>query len=170
MSQCYNVTMSQCHNVTVTRAQEVARGVVLTFKRFQTPTTLFKHLPTPESGVQTLATTTVQTVFKRSHHCSNRCSNGCSNGCSDLEFESILSGSIQAQHSSFRPPKWKMAKKKSTKRKWGCLRSLGSIFSFRKWDSEGQYKRNMCLNTSIGAVQTPVWTALREVFKRLNSI
>lgn len=81
------------------------RGVVLTFKRFQTPTTLFKHLPTPESGVQTLATTTVQTVFKRSHHCSNRCSNGCSNGCSDLEFESILSGSIQAQHSSFRPPK-----------------------------------------------------------------
>ena len=44
------------------------RLFVLTFKRFQTPTTFFKHPPTPESGVQTLAVQPLGLVFKR---CSN---------------------------------------------------------------------------------------------------
>ena len=44
---------------------QASRAFVLTFKHFQTPTTVFKHSPTPKSGVQTGAVQTHGQVFKR---------------------------------------------------------------------------------------------------------
>jgi len=154
------------------------RAVVLTFKRFQTPTTIFKHLPTPKSSVQTLATPTVQTVFTRCHYCSNGCSNGCSNSVLRSWVRIHFARLYTCPTFDFQAAVTEINKEKSANRKWGVLEITWYKFQLQKVRFRGsiqakyvfEHRYWCCSNTCLNSSQRGVQTFERLLGSRSNTL